>query len=137
MMMGGKKKIKNYLLTLMVFLLIIPSFIFYKSIDIDNDYSINRNSNHYQEIELFALGDRIIDFQIGANHCGVLIQKNDGTQEIWMWGDNSYGQLGFNIIGDSYYPQKAFETIYPVYSFWNLQTNNLNVFYSISSVNNI
>ncbi len=50
--------------------------------------------------------DEIIDFELGGYHSGTIVENSDGTQEIWMWGDNSYGQLGDGTNNSSNIPIK-------------------------------
>lgn len=50
-----------------------------------------------------------IDLDLGFSHSGVIIDYNDDGlgDEVWMWGQNNYGQLGIGTNKDAHSPTKV------------------------------
>ncbi len=70
----------------------------------------------YYDVPQKVIGNwsgNIVDFDLSATNSGVLIDvDNDGKgDEIWMWGDNYYGQLGCNSLRDYTIPKKSILTL--------------------------
>ncbi len=45
--------------------------------------------------------EKIIDVNLGEYHSSALLDNGDGTQSLYMWGKNNYGQLGMGFANSS------------------------------------
>lgn len=71
---------------------------------------INSNQRHNIQNSNFKFlnpEDKIINFEIGTNFSGVLIENENGMQEVWTWGKNESGQLGIGNNINSNVPIKV------------------------------
>lgn len=58
----------------------------------------NTSSNRSSPVQTIASGTNWKQSSCGYNHMGAI--KTDGT--LWLWGNNTYGQLGDNTSGNQY-----------------------------------
>lgn len=64
----------------------------------------NQNSNLPIKVNTAKMlnesSDWIVDYSLGKTHTSAIVQNANGSQEVWMWGDN-VGQFGNNTSGNS------------------------------------
>ncbi len=77
-------KIKSNLFKISFFLIFISFFsqLFFLNFNNKNNFKTIRDNNDILEIEL------------GINHSASITNNGDGTQTLFMWGSNGFGQLG-------------------------------------------
>ncbi len=58
-----------------------------ESIDLDGDGTIGN--------------EKIVDISMGASHSSAVLDNGNGTNTLYTWGKNDYGQLGNGVNGDN------------------------------------
>ncbi len=94
-----KLKNKNKIFKLFFFLIIFSFFSkfflfnFNNEINVKNNYKIDKKNNF-----------DIVETELGVGHSSILLDNGNGTNTLYMWGRNDYGQVGDGTNDHKYRP---------------------------------